>query len=79
METWANEELNEQIQNVFKRLQKVLVLILEADGGNDLVETKRGKKFETLDLTDVNGEYIPIVNEYVDIVDWESLDEEREE
>ena len=79
METWANEELNEQIQNVFKRLQKVLVLILEADGGNDLVETKRGKKFETLDLTDVNGEYIPIVNEYVDIVDGESSDEEGEE
>ena len=77
METWANNELNEQIQNVFKRLQKVLVLILEADGGNDLVETKKGKKFKTLDITDVNGEYVPVVNKYVDIVDGKSSDEEE--
>ena len=35
---------------MFKRLQKVLVLIIEAKGKNDLVETKRGKKFANLDL-----------------------------
>ena len=50
MDTWKNDDLNEQISRVFIRLQKVLVLILQANGGNDLVETKRGKKFQTLDM-----------------------------
>ena len=78
METWETEDLDEQIRNVFGRLQKVLVLILQADGGNDLVETKRGKKFESLDITDVDGQNVPVVNEYVDIIDGESSDEEEE-
>ena len=36
------------INNVFIRLQKVLCLINEGDGGNDLVETKRGVKNKDL-------------------------------
>ena len=51
-------------------------MILQADGGNDLVETKRGKKFETLDITDVDGNHIPFNNEYIDIVGEESEEEE---
>ena len=31
-------------------MNKVLVLIVEAKGKNDLVETKRGKKWASLDL-----------------------------
>ena len=49
-ETWANGHLDKVIEKVFERLQKVLVLIAEAKGKNDLVETKRGKKFQDLDL-----------------------------
>ena len=50
MNTWNNGHLDNVIASVFKRLQKVLVLIIEAKGKNDLVETKRGKKFVDLDL-----------------------------
>ena len=38
------------ITRVFNRLHKVLVLIAEAKGKNDLVETKRGKKNTELDI-----------------------------
>ena len=38
------------ITKVFNRLRNVLVLIVEANGKNDLVETKRGKNFYMLDL-----------------------------
>ena len=44
-ETWEEGELNEVITKVFNRLKIVLVLIIEGDGGNELVETKRGKVF----------------------------------
>ena len=50
-ETWEKGELNEVITKVFNHLKKVLVLIIECDGGNELVETKRGKCFCNLDLT----------------------------
>ena len=50
-ETWEKGELNEVITKVFNRLKKVFVLIIEGDGGNELVETKRGKGFCNLDLT----------------------------
>ena len=35
---------------VFDQLNKVLVLIVKTKGKNDLVETKRGKNFATLNL-----------------------------
>lgn len=36
---------------VWGHLQNVLVLIKEGNGENDKVETKRGKKFHNLDLS----------------------------
>ena len=50
METWNQGHLDDMIEKVCKRIQKVLVLIVEGKGKNDLVETKRGKKFADLDL-----------------------------
>ena len=50
METWNQGHLDGMIEKVCKRIQKVLVLIVEGKGKNDLVETKRGKKFADLDL-----------------------------
>ena len=53
-QTWTSQEtatsLNSVIGKVWGRLRNVLVLIVEGKGGNDLVETKRGKKFRNLDL-----------------------------
>jgi len=46
--TWLNDSLNTSIKNVFLRLEKVLCLISEGDGANDLVETKRGVKNKNL-------------------------------
>ena len=45
MRTWENNDLNKKITKVYKRPKKVFVMIKMADGRNDLVETKRGKKF----------------------------------
>ena len=50
-DTWERGELNEVIIKVFNRLKIVLILIIEGNGGNELVETKRGKGFCNLDLT----------------------------
>ena len=44
-ESWEKGELNEVITKVFNRLKIVPVLIIEDDGGNELVERKRGEKF----------------------------------
>ena len=50
METWNQGHLDCMIEKVCNRIQKVLVLIVEGKGKNDLVETKRGKKIADLDL-----------------------------
>ena len=50
-ETWEKGKLKEVITKVFNRLKIVLALIIEGDGGNELVETKLGKGFCNLDLT----------------------------
>merc|ERR1712087_280408 len=39
------------IGRVWGRLKNVLALIVEGKGGNNLVETKRGKKFRGLDVS----------------------------
>ena len=44
-ETWEKGEVHEVIKQLFNRLKIVLVLIIKGDGGNELVETKRGKGF----------------------------------
>ena len=38
------------ITKVYDRLRNVLALIIEGDGANDLVETKRGIKWKKMDL-----------------------------
>ena len=50
MDIWNQGHLDDMIEKVCKQIQKVLVLIVEGKGKNDLVETKRGKKFADLDL-----------------------------
>ena len=52
MQTWNHGHLDTMIAKVCKRIEKVLVLIVEGKGKgkNDLVEAKRGKKFADLDL-----------------------------
>jgi len=47
-ETWSNSSLTWCISNVFVSLKKVICLINEGDGGNDLVETKRGIKYSDM-------------------------------
>ena len=74
--TWEKGELNATITSVFKRLKRVLALIIEAKGKNDLVEEKRGKKWSSLDLlvnlTDVCDNDVPELEP-------ELLDEEDDE
>ena len=51
-QTWDDGYLDQNIENVFKRLHKVLVLIVEGNGSNDLVESKRGVKNKNIKLPD---------------------------
>jgi len=53
MKTWNEGHLNHSITKVFKRIKPVLCNILEAKGGNDFVEMKRGKKHAHIKLEDV--------------------------
>ena len=43
-ETWEKGKLNELITKVFNRQKNILALIVGNNGGNELVESKRGKK-----------------------------------
>ena len=61
--TWNNGYLDDIITNVFNRIQNVLSLIIEANGGNDLVETKRGKKFRNMDLPREQGDVQPVTTQ----------------
>ena len=45
------ERFNELKTNIFNRLKNVLIFIVERNGGNELVESKRGKRFRNLDLS----------------------------
>ena len=53
MKTWNEGHLDHSITKVFNRIKPVLCNILEAKGGNDLVEMKRGKKHAKIKLEDV--------------------------
>ena len=47
----AQIAFNETIGRVWGRLKKVLMILIQKDGGeNNLVKTKRGKKFRNLDM-----------------------------
>ena len=49
--TWENSTtLQTVIENVWGRLRNVMVLLEAGNGGNDLVETKRGKSHRDLEL-----------------------------
>ena len=50
MDTWNNGHLEEMITKVLLCLKRVLLLIIEANGKNDLVEKKRDQKYANLDL-----------------------------
>ena len=43
MSTWNDGHLDDSIGKVFNHLERVLILINEGGGGNDLVKSKRGK------------------------------------
>ena len=47
---WKTRRLDAVIGKVWTRMNKVLSLLVEGKGGNDLVEKKRGKKFTGLDV-----------------------------
>ena len=53
LKTWNDGHLNHSITKVFLRLKPVLCNIIEANGANDLVESKRGIKHKNLKLEDV--------------------------
>ena len=53
MKTWTEGHLNHSIVKVFKRLKPVLCNILEAKGGNEFVEMKRGKQHADIKLEDI--------------------------
>ena len=48
---YGKERFNELKTNIFNRLKNVLIFIVERNGGNELVESKRGKRFRNLDLS----------------------------
>ena len=82
---WESEDLTCVISKVYDRLKKVLILIVEGNGGNDFVETKRGKKWKNLDTKPVidliNDDNLPVVNEneinYFDIIDEDMSNDEK--
>ena len=53
MKTWVDGHLDHAITKVFLRLKPVLCNILEANGANDLVESKRGLKNKKIKIEDV--------------------------
>ena len=82
---WESEDLTVVISKIYNRLRKVLILIVEGNGGNDFVETKRGNKWKNLDTKPVidliNDDNLPVVNEneinYFDIIDEDMSDDEE--
>ena len=48
MRTWEDGDLDGVIAKVYRRLKPVLCNIIEANGANDLVESKRGVKHQKI-------------------------------
>ena len=57
------------ITKVCNRLKNVLVLIVEGNGGNELVESKRGNRFRNLDLSIEQLNNIHNDNKDEDVID----------
>ena len=85
---WMNTSLTKAIGRVWGRLRNVLVLIQRDGGGNNLVETKRGKYFRNLDMPQefldtvstiptTNVTVTPVTT-YLDLDDDDSEDEGEE-
>ena len=53
MKSWEDGNLDHSITKVFLRLKPVLCNILEANGSNDLVECKRGKKYDNIKMEEI--------------------------
>ena len=74
MRTWNEGHLDHAITKVFLRLKNVLCNIIEAKGGNDLVESKRGKEFENIKIEDILKN---IHEEEMDPINLLGLDEDE--
>ena len=72
MAAWMEGDLDDIIPKVYDRIKRVLVLINEGKGGNDLVETKRGIAHDDIkfDFT-LNSTNIAKANEHTIIVEDE--------
>ena len=55
-QAWSSYLSSEAFHNVWRRLRVVLVCILENEGGNQLVESKRGKLFRDATIIDLTTE-----------------------
>ena len=69
-EAWNGYLSQEALSNVYKRLIVVLVCIVDDNGGNRLVESKRGKLFRDatiIDLTDEDDQNDPIQPDILEV------------
>ena len=72
MAAWTEGDLDDVITKVFDRIKRVLVLINEGKGGNDLVETKRGVAHDDIKFDfKLNSTNIEKANEHTIIVEDE--------
>lgn len=71
-EIWKKRELNELMTKVFNRLKIFFIFIVEGNGENELVESKRGKRFHNLDLS---VEQLSNINVEKDAHDVDDIDE----
>ena len=81
MKTWNEGELDEMITNVYDRLRNVSAIIIEGDGANDLVETKRGVKWRKMGLPEEKENEQPTSTSVTVECDWTemSLEDIKEE
>ncbi len=66
-DAWNGYLSQEAFTNVYKRLRVVLACIVDANGGNRLVESKRGKLFRDATIIDLTDENDPIQPEILDV------------
>ena len=58
-DVWADSNMDRVITSGFDRINRVLTLINEGEGGNDYVESKLGLKYENLKFDyNLNTEYV---------------------
>jgi len=62
-EVWSSKDLSTAFENVWNWLGRVLHLIREDNGGNKLVETKRGKQWSALDVPILGDGTVPTTDD----------------